>query len=66
MITGPLALTVWGALAMAQPPPDRVLRCSWSDYRRHYIQVDGRVIDPRGGHISTSDSEPMAWFGLYG
>lgn len=57
MMAGPLALMIGGALAWADPPPDRVLRCSWRDYRRHYIQGDGRVIDPRGGHISTSEGQ---------
>ena len=57
MMAGPLALMIGGALAWADPPPDRVLRCSWRDYRRYYIQGDGRVIDPRGGHISTSEGQ---------
>ena len=57
MITGLGALTLWGAVAVAEPPPERLLRCSWADYRRHYIQADGRVIDPRGGHITTSEGQ---------
>jgi endoglucanase len=57
MIMALVAITLWGAEASAGPPPERLLRCSWADYRRVFIQKDGRVIDPAGGQISTSEGQ---------
>ncbi len=40
----------------AGPPRPSVLRDAWSDYKRHYVQADGRVIDPRGS-VTTSEGQ---------
>jgi endo-1,4-beta-D-glucanase Y len=48
---------IWVGVVTAEPPPDRLLRCSWADYRRTFIQSDGRVIDPAGGDITTSEGQ---------
>jgi endoglucanase len=41
-----------------QPPA--ILTESWSAYVKHFIQNDGRVIDPKGGGVSTSEGQAYA------
>lgn len=47
----------WGWTALAAAPPERLLRCAWTNYHRNFVQRDGRVIDPAGGNISTSEGQ---------
>ena len=48
------ACTVW---SQAAPP---VLEESWTAYVRRFVQADGRVIDHKGGGISTSEGQAYA------
>jgi endoglucanase len=56
-----LMLALWFAACTAQsqtPPP--VLEESWTAYVRRFVQADGRVIDHKGGGISTSEGQAYA------
>ncbi len=59
----PLALATLlglGAADAAAAVPASVpatLAASWADYRRVYLRHSGRVVDPRGGRISTSEGQ---------
>lgn len=46
--------------AEAAPSDAAVLRRTWRGYRRHFMQADGRVIDWKGGGISTSEGQAYA------
>lgn len=37
-----------------------LLRRTWHGYRRHFVQRDGRVIDWKGGGVSTSEGQAYA------
>lgn len=39
---------------------DELLPVTWEGYKQGYIQADGRVIDPGGGQISTSEGQAYA------
>ena len=55
-----------GLLGVAAPPAEAagsdaaLLRRTWRGYRRHFVQADGRVIDWKGGGISTSEGQAYA------
>lgn len=47
--------------AAADPAPTRAeLESAWRDYRRVFIQDDGRVVDRAGAHVSTSEGQAYA------
>lgn len=45
------------APAAAPLPPDEMLRRSWSSYRLHFIQGDGRTVDPMREMATTSEGQ---------
>lgn len=46
--------------AEAAQPDAALLRRTWRGYRRHFMQRDGRVIDWKGGGVSTSEGQAYA------
>ena len=44
----------------AAAPMPALLVAAWSGYKLHFIQADGRVVDPEGAHGSTSEGQSYA------
>lgn len=40
--------------------PSEILREGWNAYVARFVEADGRVVDPRGGGISTSEGQAYA------
>ncbi|MBA3321942.1 MAG: glycosyl hydrolase [Pyrinomonadaceae bacterium] len=56
-----LGLGLFFSLPSAPRPDAReMLRTSWNTYKAKFIQADGRVIDWRGGQITTSEGQSYA------
>ena len=60
VLVAALVMACKGAGAVSQPSASSVLGESWSAYVRRFIQEDGRVIDHKGGGISTSEGQAYA------
>jgi endoglucanase len=57
--TAPMA-AAFVAVAGADPAAADELRASWRAYEASFMSADGRAIDRRGGHISTSEGQAYA------
>lgn len=59
-----VASSVQGPASAAQQAADEkvmpILRQSWQAYKVHFIQADGRVIDPTADNITTSEGQSYA------
>jgi endoglucanase len=56
-IRAPTALSVVASPTPSVPPPAELLAQSWTSYRQHFIQSDGRTIDPMREQATTSEGQ---------